>query len=98
MALFEETRQGDTRLRLAPGDGVLPLREPDNSHDPFAVALHWRNGEKLGYVKRELARHLAPLLDTGTAWTGRISAVLADWRDPNERVFVQLRRLERQIA
>jgi hypothetical protein len=37
-------------------------REPDNPHDPDAVALHWR-GHKLGYLPRGENFLVARLLD-----------------------------------
>lgn len=45
----------------------------------------------MGYIKKELARHLAPIMDAQDQWTCTVKAVLPDWRDPNERVFVELK-------
>lgn len=95
---FEVSRNGDTQLRIAVGDPVMARREPHNRHDPFAIALHWKDGEKMGYIKKELARHLAPIIDTQGPWAGVVTAVLADWRDPNERVFVELKAVWRKGA
>lgn len=45
----------------------------------------------MGYIKKELARYLAPIMDAQGPWTGTVTAVLPDWRDPNERVIVGLK-------
>jgi hypothetical protein len=39
----------------APGRALRLRREPDNPHDPNAVAVLLESGEPLGYVPRELA-------------------------------------------
>lgn len=44
----------------------------------------------MGYIRKELARYLAPIMDAQGPWTGTVTAVLPDWRDPNERVIVEL--------
>jgi len=34
---------------------------------------------------------LAPIMDAQSPWKDTVTAVLPDWRDPNERVFVELK-------
>jgi len=44
-------------------------REPENQHDENAIQIHldrWRPGLMIGYVPRDVAAKLAPLLDFGT--------------------------------
>lgn len=43
------------------------LREPDNAHDPNAVAV-LLSGSPVGHVPADLARRLAPMLDQGTRY------------------------------
>jgi hypothetical protein len=50
----------------------------------------------MGYIKKELAFHLAPIMDAHGPWTDTVTAVLLDWRDPNERVFVELKPVWRK--
>ena len=50
--------------RLAPGDALHLVREPENEHDDSAVAVHW-NGAQLGYLPREQNQVVATLLDQG---------------------------------
>jgi len=69
---------------LRVGDVLELAREPDNPHDPNAVAVHWR-GHKLGYVPRRENAALAWGLDRGTPLRARISA-LAEHPNPARRV------------
>ena len=41
------------------------VREPDNPHDPNAIKVALFGHFDLGYIPRQLALHLAPLLDEG---------------------------------
>ncbi len=50
-----------------PVEAVL-IREPDNQYDPFAIAVHavsprTEQALKVGYVSKEMAARLAPVLD-----------------------------------
>lgn len=40
------------------------LREPDNPHDPEAIAVHAQGGGLLGYLKREDARRYAQVFQS----------------------------------
>jgi len=54
----------------APGKQLELRRDPDNPHDPNAIAVHPAGGgEQLGWVPRELAAELAPELDAGRPWS-----------------------------
>lgn len=68
--------------RLAPGQALTLVREPDNPHDALAVRLEWQ-GEKLGYVPREHNAEIAARLDGGEALRARITDIDFDaepWR------------------
>ena len=44
-------------------------RDPDNEHDPSAIAVDPAGGgEQVGWVPREVAADLAPALDAGEPW------------------------------
>lgn len=77
------TLQRGERLRLA--------REPHNPHDPNAIALITASGEQIGYLKRELARHLAPLMDAGVEYEASVSEVTGqvEGRSLGVNLFVQ---------
>jgi hypothetical protein len=69
---------GTDRQKIAakcvPGEALSLIREPNNPHDPNAIALFRRNGQQLGYVGGGLAETLAPVLDGG----GYVTAVVAE--------------------
>jgi HIRAN domain-containing protein len=52
----------------APGRQLVLRRDPDNPHDPNAIAVD-AGGEQVGWVPRELAAELAPELDAGRPWS-----------------------------
>jgi HIRAN domain len=52
----------------APGRPLRLRREPDNEHDPNAIAV-LAGGAQVGWVPRELAAELAPKLDAGRPWS-----------------------------
>ena len=52
----------------APGRPLELRRDPDNEHDPNAIAVH-AGGEQVGWVPRELAEELAPQLDEGETYS-----------------------------
>jgi hypothetical protein len=58
--------------RLAPGQPLHLMREPDNPHDAHAVRLDWQ-AEKLGYVPREHNDEIAARLDAGERLLARIT-------------------------
>ena len=53
------------RPLLSVGEALALRREPDNGYDRFAVAVHRRDGTKLGYVPRQATQSLARLMDSG---------------------------------
>ena len=52
-----------------PGRALALRRDPDNEHDPNAIAVDVPGGDQVGWVPREIAAELAPELDAGRAWT-----------------------------
>lgn len=59
-----------------PGRPLELRRDPDNEHDPNAIAV-LAGGEQVGWVPREVAAELAPELDAGRPWA---AAVLREHR------------------
>jgi hypothetical protein len=59
-----------TSASLEPGSRVELRRDPENAHDPNAIAVCAPGGgDQLGWVPRELAAEIAPSLDAGQAWS-----------------------------
>jgi hypothetical protein len=53
----------------APGRPLILRRDPDNEHDPNAIAVHPDGGgAQLGWVPREVAPRIAADLDAGRPW------------------------------
>lgn len=58
------------RADYRPGQILHLRREPKNKHDKNAIAVAESAGEeRFGYVNRQNAKRLAPLLDAGEDWT-----------------------------
>jgi HIRAN domain len=72
-ARFQAHAESDA---AAPGCRLELRRDPDNEHDPNAIAV-LAGGEQVGWVPRELAAELAPELDAGRPWS---AAVLREHR------------------
>ncbi|WP_457679138.1 HIRAN domain-containing protein [Thermovibrio sp.] len=59
---------------FAPEEGkeVFLVREIENRADRNAVLVIYCDGRKLGYLKRELAAFVSPILDGGVVLTGKV--------------------------
>ena len=71
------------------GRRVLLVREPNNPADPLAVAVWVSLGAsrwRLGYLDRAVAARVAPRMDAGAGFVGRIEGWVAEpqgrWRRP----------------
>lgn len=81
---------------ISPLTPLCPVREPTNPFDPNAICIRTQNGEKIGYLGREFAAELAPLMDTGTG----LEVYLASKPDNytvQARIFYRGTSLERII-
>lgn len=58
------SRQAELAL-CSPGEAVRLVREPDNVHDPMAVAVFSCRGVRVGYLKRERAAWIGSKIDRG---------------------------------
>ena len=56
---------------VTPGSRLELRRDPDNEHDPNAIAV-LAGGAQVGWVPRELAAELAPELDAGSPWSALV--------------------------
>jgi hypothetical protein len=73
--------------RLRPGDTLMLRAEPDNPHDPRAVAVYFGR-HKLGYVPRRKNAVVSRLLAQGAAIEGRVLAARPE-ADPWEMVEME---------
>jgi hypothetical protein len=75
---------------VEPGRSLELRRDPDNPHDPNAIAVH-AGGEQAGWVPRELAAELAPELDAGRQWSAIVlREQRASPRDPRSGLTMLL--------
>jgi hypothetical protein len=70
----------DACEQLAVAEGVLLEREPDNRHDENAILILTQAGDELGYVPREDAKAMAPLMDAG-GWVDATIKKLLETRE-----------------
>src|SRR5215469_12620486 len=83
-----EGRQ-DVLAGLREGDPLALVRQPDNMHDPNAIAV-MRGTIHVGFLNKDMARKLAPKFDDGVAYTAEVTAITgggARSRGVNIRVF-----------
>lgn len=68
-----EGRQ-DTIEGLRAGGDLDLVREPDNPHDPNAIAVRY-GALPLGYIAAGMAAHLAPAIDEGVVYRARVASL-----------------------
>lgn len=56
------------------GREICLVREPQNPYDPNAIAVYYGSAG-IGYIKAELARELAPLIDSGAVIHAKVVRV-----------------------
>ncbi len=68
-----EGRQ-DTIAGLRVGTDLVLERQPANQYDANAIAVRY-GGLQLGFVRKEIAKHLAPLIDGGARYSARVESL-----------------------
>jgi hypothetical protein len=80
---------------ISPGSALTLRREPDNEHDPNAIAVRTASGAQLGWVPREVAAQVAPQLDAGRPWAAvALRERRASPRDPRTGLTMLLAAAE----
>ena len=62
---FHQGAELRMELVLEHADPLVLVREPENPHDPKAIAIYTEGWIKLGYVPRAVNDYFATLLDAG---------------------------------
>lgn len=75
-------------IRLAIGDALQLIREPENRYDRQAVRVEWK-GHKIGYMPRLENHAVAQLLDRGKEIDARIEALRVS-KDPWKRMRLNI--------
>jgi single-stranded-DNA-specific exonuclease len=91
-----EGRQ-DVVAGLVPGQHLELRRQPDNPHDGNAVAVYFGDFH-LGYLRKQIAKHLAPLIDSGVRYRARIEHVTGGTQGKNFGVNIRVDRERAVIA
>lgn len=76
------TSRQDETAKLRKGDPVELRREPDNPHDPAAVAVFSERGVQIGYLGEQRASWLGSKLDRGMIREARIDRLVGRRGDP----------------
>ena len=82
--------------QLVAGQPLELVRERDNAHDENAIAV-MADGEQIGYLKRNIARHLAPNFDQGISYEAMVVQVTGS-AEKNWGVNIFIRRTDSVIA
>ena len=79
---------------LHEGDELLLERQPDNPHDPCAIALVAESGDQVGFLRRQIASAIAPLMDEGTEYVAHVLQVTGGEEGRSLGVNVQVERVD----
>jgi single-stranded-DNA-specific exonuclease len=86
-----EGRQ-DIAAGLAPGARLALRREPQNVHDPNAIAVFYGTLQ-VGFLNREMAAKLAPLIDAdGRRYAAEVTAITGGTKGRSYGINVRVRR------
>ena len=79
---------------LSEGDELLLERQPDNAHDPSAIAVFAETGDQLGFLRRQVAAAIAPAMDAGAEYVAHVLQVTGGEEGRSYGVNIQVERLE----
>lgn len=90
MGVSFEGRQ-DMVAGLVPGQELELQRQPENPHDANAIAVHYGTFH-IGFLRKQIAKHLAPLIDGGVRYRARIEHVTGGRDGKNFGVNIRVER------
>jgi single-stranded-DNA-specific exonuclease len=90
MGVSFERRQ-DRVAGLVPGLELELRREPDNPADSNAIAVYY-GALQIGFLRKQIAKHLAPLIDGGMRYRARIEHVTGGTDGKNYGVNIRVER------
>ncbi len=83
-------RRQDLIAGLSAGEPLDLVREPENPHDANAIQVRY-GSLQLGFVRREIAKHLVPNIDAGDRYTAEVASVTGGG-EKNIGVNIHVRR------
>lgn len=69
---FAVATRNELASSISAGDRLRLFREPKNEYDKNAIRIEDENSHKLGYVPKDIARKLAPEMDSGVSLWGKV--------------------------
>lgn len=72
---------------------VLLIPEPENPHDPCAVAVHTFDGRMIGYLKRELAGLMQDEIIKGIMYKATVAKILPEVEDTNSQISIVIEKI-----
>ena len=84
-------RRQEKIVGLESGETLELVREPDNQHDANAVAVRY-GAIQLGYLRREIAKRLAPNIDGGERYSAVVGSTTGGGPDRHTGVNIHVRR------
>jgi single-stranded-DNA-specific exonuclease len=85
-----EKRQ-DLVAGLSEGAQLELVREPENVHDPNAIAVYYGKLQ-LGYLRRQIAQRLAPNIDGGDRYSAEVGSLTGGGPDKHSGVNLRVKR------
>src|SRR5438477_1016944 len=90
-----EGRQ-DVAAGLVPGLELHLERQPQNPVDSNAIAVRY-GALQLGFLRKQIAKHLAPLIDAGISYSARVEHVTGGRDGKNYGVNIRVSREQRNV-
>jgi hypothetical protein len=87
---FEGRQKIISDNKVAEGDTVFLLREPQNLYSRNAIQIRIKNGPQIGFVPEKVAVIFAPLLDEGARHSATIKKILQGRQGPIPVVWGEL--------
>jgi len=84
-------RRQEKLVGLKVGETLELVREPDNTHDPSAIAVRY-GAIQLGYLRKEIAKHLSPNVDGGERYSAVVGSLTGGGSDRHLGVNIHVRR------
>ena len=69
------------------------VREPDNPHDPNAIRVALFGEIFMGYVRKEISKELAPLMDSGRNFMAFFVKLNRPWSEGPIGLTVEIREM-----
>ncbi len=84
-------RRQEKLVGLEVGESLELVREPDNAHDPNAIAVRY-GPIQLGYLRKEIAKRLSPNIDGGERYAAVVGSITGGGADKHVGVNIHVRR------